>query len=136
MKSQVFKEELKANQFILIPRVGTISPWSSKASDILINAGLKPLRRIEKGLCFSLKTSVDLKEDSIKKIGHKIYDRMTQSFITTTEEAKNLFKQVEPKPVVEVDILEKGKNSLKEANFSLGLALSSEEIDYLYNRYL
>ena len=57
---------------------------------------------------------------------------MTQSFITTTEEAKNLFKQVEPKPVVEVDILEKGKNSLKEANFSLGLALSSEEIDYLY----
>ena len=136
LKSQVFKEELKANQFILIPRVGTISPWSSKASDILINAGLKPLRRIEKGLCFSLKTSVDLKGDSIKKIGHKIYDRMTQSFITTTEEAKNLFKQVEPKPVVEVDILEKGKNSLKEANFSLGLALSSEEIDYLYNRYL
>ena len=136
LKSQVFKEELKTNQFILIPRFGTISPWSSKASDILINAGLKPLRRIEKGLCFSLKTSVDINEDAIKKIGQKIYDRMTQSVITTTSEAKNLFKQINPKPLIEVDILEKGKNSLKKANISLGLALSSEEIDYLYNSYL
>ena len=103
MKSQVFKEELKTNQFILLPRFGTISPWSSKASDILINAGLKPLRRIEKGLCFSLKTSVDINEDAIKKIGQKIYDRMTQSVITTTSEAKNLFIQINPKHLIEVD---------------------------------
>ena len=49
LKAKVFKRELKANQFILIPRVGTISPWSSKATDILINAGLDSLKRIEKG---------------------------------------------------------------------------------------
>ena len=136
LKAQVIKGELKAYQFILIPRIGTISPWSSKATDILSNAGLKPLKRIEKGLCFSLETQSDLKEKSIIEIGQKIYDRMTQAVITTVSDAQKLFKQTQPKPVLRIDILGKGKKSLQEANSSLGLALSEEEIDYLYNSYL
>ncbi len=136
LKAQVVKKELEADQFILIPRIGTISPWSSKATDILSNAGLKPLKRIEKGLCFSLDTQSDLKEKSIIEIGQKIYDRMTQTVITTVADAQKLFKQNQPKPVLRIDILGKGKKSLQEANSSLGLALSEEEIDYLYNSYL
>ena len=136
LKAQVVKKELEADQFILIPRIGTISPWSSKATDILSNAGLKPLKRIEKGLCFSLDTQSDLKEKSIIEIGQKIYDRMTQAVITTVADAHKLFKQTQPKPVLRIDILGKGKKSLQEANSSLGLALSEEEIDYLYNSYL
>ena len=136
LKAQVVKKELEADQFILIPRIGTISPWSSKATDILSNAGLKPLKRIEKGLCFSLDTQSDLKEKSIIEIGQKIYDRMTQAVITTVADAQKLFKQNQPKPVLRIDILGKGKKSLQEANSSLGLALSEEEIDYLYNSYL
>ena len=135
LKAKVIKGELKANQFVLIPRIGTISPWSSKATDILSNAGLKPLKRIEKGLCFSLKTQSDLNEKSIIKIGQKIYDRMTQAVITKVSDAQKLFKQTQPKPVLRIDILVKGKKSLQEANSSLGLALSEEEIDYLYNSY-
>ena len=136
LKAQVVKRELKADQFILIPRIGTISPWSSKATDILSNAGLKPLKRIEKGLCFTLETQSDLKEQSLNEIGKKIYDRMTQTVITTVSDAQKLFKQAQPKPVLRIDILGKGKKSLQEANSSLGLALSEEEIDYLYNSYL
>ena len=82
LKAQTIKEELKSNEFLLIPRIGTISPWSSKATDILTNAGFDSLRRIEKGLCFSLDAQLDLKKNSTKEIGQKIYDRMTQSVIT------------------------------------------------------
>ena len=136
LKAKVFKRELKANQFILIPRVGTISPWSSKATDILINAGLDSLKRIEKGLCFSLETPLELGKDSIKEIGQKIYDRMTQSVITDISSAEHLFRQLQPKPVLAVDILKDGKKSLYEANDLLGLALSEEEIEYLYMNYI
>ena len=136
LKAKVFKRELKANQFILIPRVGTISPWSSKATDILINAGLDSLKRIEKGLCFSLEIPLELGKDSIKEIGQKIYDRMTQSVITDISSAEHLFRQLQPKPVLAVDILKDGKKSLYEANNLLGLALSEEEIEYLYMNYL
>ena len=136
LKAQVLKSELKTDQFILIPRIGTISPWSSKATDILSNAGLKDLKRIEKGLCFSLETQSDLQENSVIEIGQRIYDRMTQTVITTVSDAQNLFKLTQPKPVLRIDILEKGRKSLEEANTSLGLALSEDEIKYLYDSCL
>ena len=136
LKAKVFKKELKTNQFILIPRIGTISPWSSKATDILINAGFDSLKRIEKGLCFSLEIPLELEKDSLKEIGQKIYDRMTQSVITDISSAEHLFRQLEPKPVLAVDILKQGKKSLYDANDLLGLALSEEEIEYLYMNYL
>ena len=123
LKAQVVKRELKADQFILIPRIGTISPWSSKATDILINAGLDSLRRIEKGLYFSLEAPFELGKNSIKEIGQKIYDRMTQSVIIDISSAEDLFKQLKPKPVLAVDIVAKGKKSLLEANISLGCLL-------------
>ena len=136
LKAQTIKEELKSNEFLLIPRIGTISPWSSKATDILTNAGFDSLRRIEKGLCFSLDAQLDLKKNSTKEIGQNIYDRMTQSVITNISKAESLFEQRQPKPVLEVDIAGKGKKSLQEINISLGLALSEDEIDYLYDSYL
>ena len=135
LKAKIIKKELELNQFILIPRFGTISPWSSKATEILANAGMNFLNRIEKGLCFSVETSVDLEQMVLHEVGKKIYDRMTQSIITKLSNAKDLFKKLEAKPVLEIQILKEGKESLEEANNSLGLALSGEEIDYLYKSY-
>ena len=135
LKAKIIKKELELNQFILIPRFGTISPWSSKATEILANAGMNFLNRIEKGLCFSVETSVDLEQMVLHEVGKKIYDRMTQSIITKLSNAEDLFKKLEAKPVLEIQILKEGKESLEEANNSLGLALSGEEIDYLYKSY-
>ena len=135
LKAKIIKKELKCNQFILIPRFGTISPWSSKATEILVNAGIDFLNRIEKGLCFSVDTSLKLDQTTLHDIGHKIFDRMTQSVISKLSSAEDLFKQLEAKPVLEIPVLKEGQESLVEANISLGLALSEDEIDYLYKSY-
>tara|TARA_Y100000590_G_scaffold204587_1_gene232036 strand:- start:4193 stop:8104 length:3912 start_codon:yes stop_codon:yes gene_type:complete len=136
LKAQEFKEEIRGNQFILIPRVGTISPWSSKATDILNNAGFDSLNRIEKGLCFSLDIDKEIKEGWIKEIGQQIYDRMTQDIVTSVSDAQALFHRLKPKEVIKIDVLMEGKESLEKANILLGLALSEEEIDYLYDNYI
>ena len=135
LKAKIIKKELEFNQFILIPRFGTISPWSSKATEILNNAGINFLNRIEKGLCFSVDTSLKLDQTTLHDIGHKIFDRMTQSVISKLSSAEDLFKQLEAKPVLEIPVLKEGQESLVEANISLGLALSEDEIDYLYKSY-
>ena len=135
LKAKIIKKELGLNQFILIPRFGTISPWSSKATEILVNTGIDFLIRIEKGLCFSLETSLNLDKETLYSIGRIISDRMTQSVITKLSSAEKLFKKFEAKPVVEIPVLNRGKESLVEANISLGLALSQDEINYLFKSY-
>ena len=136
LRALEFKEEITSNQFILIPRVGTISPWSSKATDILINAGFDSLNRIEKGFCFTLEIGEEIQEGLIKEIGKKVYDRMTQSLVMSVSDTKTLFHQLKPKELVKIDLLKEGKESLEKANFVLGLALNEEEIDYLYRNYI
>lgn len=101
------------NYALIIPRLGTVSPWSSKAMDILRNCGLKDIRRIEKG---KIQSSPIL------------YDKMLESVLDDIEEGKRIFAQSEPAPF---SLLEREKNILEETNKKLGLALSSEEIDYL-----
>ena len=90
-----YEDSEEKNKFFLIPRLGTISPWSSKATEILNNSGIDSLSRIEKGLSFSLGTSSQLDEVTLKKIASKIYDRMTQSIILKTGEGQNIFNQFE-----------------------------------------
>jgi len=135
LKAEIIEKEIDFNQFILIPRFGTISPWSSKATEILSNAGIDALGKIERGLCFSVGSSLNLNQITLHDIGHKIYDRMTQSVISKLSSAGDLFEQFDAKPVLEIPVLKEGKESLVEANISLGLALSEDEIDYLYNSY-
>jgi len=135
LKAKDYEDQIENNQFFLIPRLGTISPWSSKATEILSNAGIGSLNRVEKGLCFSLKTSTKLDGSTLKKIGTNVYDRMTQSIILSIAEAEKIFIQVSSIPAELVPILEKGKDSLVEANNTLGLALNEDEINYLYESY-
>ena len=116
--------------FILItPRPGTISPWSSKATDIAINCGLDKLKRIERGIAYH----VEIKgEYDISELQGLLYDRMTQAVLDSLDGAEVLFAQSSPKPIKSVDILQHGLSALAEANLSMGLALADDEIDYLY----
>ena len=126
---------LKEDYFIVIPRIGTISPWSSKATEILNNCGINWVRRIERGLCFHLGKQKSKNEKELLHLGSLISDRMTQEVIVDVQQASSIFTSQEPKPLKEIDIFSSGIKELEEANSNLGLALNNEEIQYLYKNY-
>lgn len=113
-------------QILVTPRVGTISPWSSKATDIFANCNT-PVHRLERGVLFTLKGISEI-SDAVKQILH---DRMTESVFNKIDDATALFSETEPKPLNSIDILGQGKDALVKANSEFGFALSDEEIDYL-----
>lgn len=113
-------------QILVTPRVGTISPWSSKATDIFANCNT-PVHRLERGVLFTLKGISEI-SDEVKQILH---DRMTESVFNEIDDATALFSETEPKPLNSIDILGQGKDALVKANSEFGFALSDEEIDYL-----
>ncbi|MFW2146967.1 phosphoribosylformylglycinamidine synthase [Acinetobacter sp. TY1] len=113
-------------QILVTPRVGTISPWSSKATDIFANCNT-PIHRLERGVLFTLK-GISTISDEVKQVLH---DRMTESVFNQIDDAAALFSETEPKPLNSIDILGKGKEELVKANSEFGFALSDEEIDYL-----
>ena len=107
---------------LVVPRPGTISPWSSKATDIARNCGLARVRRIERGIAYHVDTRAD--------IAPLLHDRMTQTVLRSFEEAARLFEHVAPRALSTIRI-----SSLKTANQQLGLALSGDEIEYLEKAY-
>jgi phosphoribosylformylglycinamidine synthase len=119
--------------FLVAPRIGTISPWSSKATDIALNCDLDAIERIERVIAFHVvvKNSRVLNADEKKIVAGLLHDRMTDSVLPGFEAAGELFRHFAPKPLATVDVLNGGKSALVEANASLGLALSDDEIDYL-----
>ncbi|MEX2525367.1 MAG: phosphoribosylformylglycinamidine synthase [Gammaproteobacteria bacterium] len=121
-----------ANVYV-IPRPGTISPWSSKATDILHRCGLERVRRIERGMAWRLELSPgnDL-DDAILPL---IHDRMTQVALRDMEQADHLFRTMEPRPLKRVPLTEQGRPALEQANRDMGLALSEDEIDYLCSAF-
>ena len=121
-------------QRLVIPRAGTISPWSSKATDILHNCGLSNISRVERGILFYIGITEDPSENTIKNIDKYLHDRMTQIVVSEILEAKQLFSSANPKPIRSVDITQ-GKHVLEEANATMGLALAEDEIDYLYEQF-
>lgn len=124
-----------ASSFLVIPRPGTISPWSSKASDIAHNCGLSDVRRIERGILYNIVSDHSLDSGQWKAISALLYDRMTESVFSDVEEAERLFYQSEPAPFNSVDILNVGRDALVKANTDLGLALAEDEIDYLVENF-
>jgi phosphoribosylformylglycinamidine synthase len=110
----------------VVPRLGTISPWSSKATDILRGCGL-PVRRIERGLCLHLRGRLGAVPDAAAAILH---DPMTQTLLSVPPTASALFASAPARPLVSVPLA-----GLAAANRELGLALSDDEIDYLRDRY-
>ncbi|WP_265942712.1 phosphoribosylformylglycinamidine synthase [Dechloromonas sp. A34] len=119
--------------FLVAPRIGTISPWSSKATDIAWNCDLDAIERIERVVAFhvEVKGGRALTAEEKKTVAGLLHDRMTESVLPGFEAAGELFRHFEPKPLNTVDVLKGGKAALVEANGLLGLALSDDEIDYL-----
>ncbi|MBC3767266.1 phosphoribosylformylglycinamidine synthase [Neptunicella marina] len=126
-----------AGQLILVvPRLGTISPWASKATDIAHNCGLAHIERLERGCAYFVQSDVALTDEQIKQVAALIHDRMTESVLTELNDANQLFRHDQPAPLKEVDIKGLGKEALVRANINLGLALADDEIDYLYDNFM
>lgn len=121
----------------VIPRLGTISSWASKATDIAHNCGLNGVRRIERGIEYSLMTergwlkTKTLDADMLAKAASCLHDRMTETVVDTSFDAQLLFRSLPGKPLQTVGVIAQGKSALLAANTQLGLALSDDEIDYL-----
>lgn len=115
---------------LVVPRLGTISPWSSKATDIVHNAGLTHIGRVERGIMYYVHGAQDVQRLAASNVFH---DRMTESLLLDVQ-AADIFSQQAPKSLREIDI-KGGKKALLTANTSLGLALADDEIDYLLQAY-
>ncbi|GGJ79595.1 phosphoribosylformylglycinamidine synthase [Pseudomonas matsuisoli] len=122
-------EEPEGQLVLVVPRFGTLSPWSSKATDIAHSCGLEKVRRLERGIAYYV--SGDLSAADIRVAAAVLHDRMTQMVLSALDEAAGLFSRAEPKPLKSVDILGGGRDALERANLELGLALADDEIDYL-----
>lgn len=131
------KVEAKVNHngqlFLVVPRLGTISPWSSKATDIAKNTGLDTVKRIERGIAYYLEGEISSSDRQI--IATLLHDRMVETVFDRLEDAEQLFVRQQPAPQTSVDILGGGRAALVEANKSLGLALAEDEIDYLVESF-
>jgi phosphoribosylformylglycinamidine synthase len=121
---------------LVVPRFGTISPWSSKATDIAHNCGLGMVRRLERGTAWHLVTRRPLEAEELDTVAALLHDRMTESVVRRVDEVARLFERHEPAPLGAVDLLGGGREALARANGDLGLALSEDEIDYLAAHYL
>ncbi|MDQ7003158.1 MAG: phosphoribosylformylglycinamidine synthase [Ghiorsea sp.] len=115
--------------YIVTPRIGTISPWSSKATDIANICGLDALIRIERGIAYT----IDGNQDKILPL---IHDRMTESVLFNTDDLHQLFQHHAPQALSRIDILQGGRQALQAANIALGLALAEDEIDYLLENFI
>lgn len=118
-------------QFIVVPRPGTISPWSSKATDIAHNCGLANVLRLERGVCYEVCAAQPLSAAQHSTIAGLLHDRMVETVLATPEQAKQLFSRQQPATLTTVDILGGGAQALQLANVELGLALADDEISYL-----
>ncbi len=129
---QAEQDEQSSQSYLVIPRFGTISPWSSKATDIAHNCGLNKVKRLERGVIYTLQLKDEVDEALL--LPH-LHDRMTQGIVRDVAEAEKLFESAEPNPMQTVDVLAGGKQALIEANKNMGLALASDEIDYLVESF-
>ncbi|HET8707680.1 MAG TPA: phosphoribosylformylglycinamidine synthase [Pseudomonadales bacterium] len=125
----------EGEHFLVVPRPGTISPWSSKATDIAHNCGLTKIKRIERGILYIVQLSGALSSAHSQQIAAKLHDRMVEVVFRSNAEAEALFSHHAPQPMTSVDILGGGRAALVQANGELGLALAEDEIDYLVESF-
>jgi phosphoribosylformylglycinamidine synthase len=112
--------------YLVVPRLGTISPWASKATDIAHACGLSAVRRIERGIAYRIAGDA-----ARERVAALLHDRMTESVLHDIDAAEQLFREFPPAPLATVPVLADGRAALERANAELGLALAPDEIDYL-----
>ena len=130
-------EEAKGELLLAIPRIGTISPWASRATDIVQHCGLENIQRVERGIAYYVQTKngAPLTLDERNALLPLIHDRMTEGVVASLDDAAKLYHADAPKPLSTVDILQGGKAALVQANNEMGLALSPDEVDYLFDNF-
>ncbi|GLU35631.1 phosphoribosylformylglycinamidine synthase [Trinickia caryophylli] len=130
--------------FLVVPRFGTVSPWASKATDIAHHCGLTHVRRIERGIEYTIVLKAGLfgvggkktvSDEARAAIAAALHDRMTESVLGSRDDALHLFDELPAKPLATVDVLGAGRGALERANAELGLALAEDEIDYLVDAF-
>ncbi|MDO4426997.1 MAG: phosphoribosylformylglycinamidine synthase [Moraxella sp.] len=129
----LIEKAVSERQVVICPRFGTISPWSSKATDIFHNAGLN-IKRVERVVVITLSGN-ELPLKLPKEAENLLHDRMTQSLVYNLSDTKKLFEDGTPTPLTHIDIMGKGRAALETANKEQGFALSEEDIDYLVKHY-
>ncbi|MGE0113391.1 MAG: phosphoribosylformylglycinamidine synthase [Steroidobacteraceae bacterium] len=120
---------------LVLPRLGTISPWASKATDIAHVCGLKAIHRVERGIAYHVQADIALSVPQLQQIAALLHDRMTESVVLELEAAARLFRHDAPRPLTTINVLQGGRDALVTANQSMGLALSADEIDYLVDSF-
>jgi phosphoribosylformylglycinamidine synthase len=116
---------------VVLPRIGTISPWSSKATDILHVCGLDAIARVERGIAYELASATPLSDAELERIAAALHDRMTESVVRDVADAQALFRHAVPARGRRIALGNDGRAALARANRELGLALNDAEIDYL-----
>lgn len=120
---------------LVVPRPGTISPWSSKATDIAHNCGLQQIKRLERGIAYYVQATGSLDQAQLQTAAALLHDRMVEAVLWDMDSAQALFEQEQPAALTSVDILTGGRDALVKANSELGLALAEDEIDYLVQSF-
>ncbi len=122
-------------EILVVPRLGTISPWSSKASDVFHLCGLSQVTRVERGVKWHVISDDVLSDSERSMLTGVLHDPMTESILSSAEEAEQIFASDEPVPLECIDLMGQGRAALESANRSLGLALSDDEIEYLDEQF-
>lgn len=123
-------KQVDGQLFVVVPRLGTISPWSSKATDIARHCGLEAVERIERGVAYHVRGGA-----ARDRLAALLHDRMTETVLDSVDAAQRLFREIDPVPLESVDVVGGGKAALEAANGEMGLALSADEIDYLFDAF-
>jgi phosphoribosylformylglycinamidine synthase len=133
--------EAAGDLVVVMPRLGTVSPWASKATDIAHNCGL-PVHRLERVTEYrvALKPGLlggarSLTRDELQACAALLHDRMTETVALEREAAAHLFDERPAPPMAHVPVLARGRAALEQANVEFGLALSDDEIDYLVDAF-
>ncbi|RZQ53461.1 phosphoribosylformylglycinamidine synthase [Pseudoalteromonas phenolica] len=129
----IAEHEPQGALILVTPRIGTISPWASKATDIANNCGLDKVHRVERGIAYYVEG--ELSAEQLNDVAKLVHDRMTESVHNSLEDAGQLFRVEEPRPMSSVDILGGGREALATANVEQGFALADDEIDYLVENF-
>src|ERR1700722_7467734 len=125
----------RGQQVLVTPRVGTESPWSSKATDILHVCGLDAVRRVERGTVYFIESPTRLGSEELERLAAHLHDRMTESAWIETLDPEGLFHDAAARPLRIVKLGDDGHAAIAQANRDWGLALSGDEIEYLVNSF-